>query len=210
MGFASKLGSRNEVDSSRGAAHLIAHSAFKSTTLSTHQRFVRDLETIGARVKPLAGREISTFKITSTTSAVGDALPLLADGTLNIRHAPWEIEEYSEIAAIQAANTKKCGTYTIRELIHGAFSIMEIYMYIYIYIIYLCFHSITCAGAAFFADSSLGQPVTYTEGYDDLTMETLQNFFKSHFTHSRSAGEIKILILSQPPPPFLSHGHSFA
>ncbi len=109
---------------------------------------------------PHACKEVSTFEVTGGADVIDDALPLLADGALNVRLAPWEVEEYSEVAIHALKEAQACPWKSLKDAV---------------------------GGAAFYPDSALGQTNIYPDGADDVNADAVKGFVQSHLTPSRTA-----------------------
>lgn len=160
VGVATKLGSRHETDETRGATHFLKHCVFKSNNFGTQQRFVRDCNEYGFTVDSTAGKEVSVYSMEAPRTFIGESLEMLYNGTVQTRLAPWEIEDYAEVATTHAHDLAGSAAFQMTELLHEA---------------------------AFNDDSTLGQTLAYPAAHDSMNHEVLRAFLVTHLAPNRTA-----------------------
>jgi len=79
LGFWITCGSRHELPSEIGAAHLVEHMLFKGTGRRTAQRIARDVDAVGGSLNAFSSREFSCYHARDLTEHLPFAVDLLSD-----------------------------------------------------------------------------------------------------------------------------------
>ena len=98
-----KAGSRYETASTRGAARVLKHSGFKSTTSKSALRFFRDMEDAGVVASTESDRETLVYRADVLRDGASGALAMVAE-TITQPYLPgYEITESNALAGYDAA-----------------------------------------------------------------------------------------------------------
>jgi len=120
VNFAVMSGSRAEGPSEKGAANLLAVSAFAGTGKRSGLKLMRDLENIGATVGTSVDREKITYKLTCLPEKAEEAVAAVCEVLTSPPTVGWVVEESKETADLVIAAHKACPESQVMELLHEA------------------------------------------------------------------------------------------
>lgn len=118
--FAMNCGSRNELFPEKGAAHLLAHSAFAGTQKESGLRLMRSLENHGISVSASANREQIVFSVNTAPEFVDFAVEKISDAVFSSPQFSHAIDERKSVAALDYENLQNCPQTALTELLHEA------------------------------------------------------------------------------------------
>ena len=118
--FSVSAGSAYESLSQKGAAQLVATSAFCSTAKTSSIRLVRDLENIGAVFESSADREQITLSLAVPSEKAETAFGIVGQFFAYGPNAPYLVEESKEVAEIAYQKHYSSPTSVLSEMIHEA------------------------------------------------------------------------------------------
>ena len=101
VGIFAHAGSR--YDATPGTAHVAEHIAFSSTAQRSAAKIQFDVESVGATVSSLAGREVLAYTGQVLREDAPVVLSVLGDATSQLRLKPWEVEE-SKVWIVSASS----------------------------------------------------------------------------------------------------------
>ena len=153
INFAVVSGSSAEGASEKGAASLLAASAFAGTGKRSGLKLVRDLENIGATVGATVDREKITYKLTVLPEKAEEAVAALAEVLTSAPGAAYVVEEAKETAELLRELQQASPKARVLELL---------------------------AEAAFGENTALGSPVRPPT--DSLTAADVAGYRKANFT----------------------------
>ena len=152
-----EAGSVNESAGTLGASKMLEAMAFKATSNRSTFRLTRELEKLGASGFCKAGRDHTTFGISSVKLHTPEAVELLVDSVLNARYTYWEVRDMVDAVKEELAASLKRPCVVLREALHRA---------------------------AF--DGSLGQPLVLDPSLlDGFTDENLKAFVEKNMKDAR-------------------------
>jgi len=118
--FSANLGSGYETLSQKGAAQLLASSAFSSTSTASSIRLIRDLENIGAVFESSADREKLDLSVSCPADVAESAFVKISNFFANGPNAHYLIDESKDVAQIAYDNHFSDPASVLSELIHEA------------------------------------------------------------------------------------------
>jgi predicted Zn-dependent peptidase len=118
--FSASLGSGYETLSQKGAAQLLASSAFSSTSTASSIRLVRDLENIGAVFESSADREKLDLSVSCPAEVAESAFVIISNFFANGPNAHYLIDESKDVAQVAYDNHFSDPASVLSELIHEA------------------------------------------------------------------------------------------
>ena len=114
------MGSAYETLSQKGAAQLLASSAFSSTSTASSIRLIRDLENIGAVFESSADREKLDLSMSCPADVAESAFVIISNFFANGPNAHYLIDESKEVAQVAYDNHFSDPASVLSELIHEA------------------------------------------------------------------------------------------
>ena len=82
-GIAVPVGTRHELDSESGMAHLVEHMSFKGTHRLSSVQILNRMESVGGDLNAYTGKEETIYYATFMREHLSRALPLLMDIVFN-------------------------------------------------------------------------------------------------------------------------------
>ena len=102
-GIAVATGTRHELDSESGMAHLVEHMTFKGTERLTSMQILNRMESVGGDLNAYTGKEETIYYATFMRQHLKRAIPLLQDIVFNSTFPQEELDkEARELEAIIA------------------------------------------------------------------------------------------------------------
>lgn len=118
--ISTEAGSAYESLSQKGAAHLLATSAFANTSTASSIRLIRDLENLGAVFESSADREKFTISLSCPSESAEAAFVKVSNFFVNGPNAHYLVDESKDIADIAYKNHFSDPASVLSELIHEA------------------------------------------------------------------------------------------
>ncbi|KAJ8931136.1 hypothetical protein NQ314_015990 [Rhamnusium bicolor] len=98
-----RAGSRNESSENLGVTHVLRTSAGLSTKNATQFAIIRNIQQVGANLSATSDREIISYTLEGTRSAVEKALPFLTEVATQQVFKPWEVSDNSNRLLLEIA-----------------------------------------------------------------------------------------------------------
>jgi len=117
--FSILSGSRAEDISSKGAAQLLASSAFAGTGKRSGLRLVRDIDNLGAKISACADREKIVFEVTTLADKTEAAFAAVSEAIVSAPPA-YVVDEAKSTAQISYDNLASSPEMQLMELLHEA------------------------------------------------------------------------------------------
>ena len=115
-----RAGSRYETAATRGAARVLKHSGFKSTTEKSALRFFRDMEDAGVVSSTESDRETLIYRVDALRDGAHAALGMVADTLLKPYLPGYEITESNALAGYDAAAEQGNLQAVVGDMVHEA------------------------------------------------------------------------------------------
>lgn len=96
-GIAVAAGTRSELDSESGMAHLVEHMTFKGTSRLTSVQILNRMESVGGDLNAYTGKEETIYYATFLRPHLRRAIPLLLDIVFNSTFPQDELEKEREV-----------------------------------------------------------------------------------------------------------------
>ncbi len=96
-GIAVAVGTRSELDSESGMAHLVEHMTFKGTSRLTSVQILNRMESVGGDLNAYTGKEETIYYATFLRPHLRRAIPLLLDIVFNSTFPQDELEKEREV-----------------------------------------------------------------------------------------------------------------
>ena len=96
-GIAVATGTRHELDSESGMAHLVEHMTFKGTVNRSSTQILTCMESVGADLNAYTGKEETIYYSTFLSRHLRRAIPLLMDIVFNSTYPQAELEKEVEV-----------------------------------------------------------------------------------------------------------------
>ena len=96
-GVAVATGTRHELDSESGMAHLVEHMTFKGTSRLSSTQILSRMESVGADLNAYTGKEETVYYSSFLRQHLRRALPLLMDIVFNSTYPQTELEKEVEV-----------------------------------------------------------------------------------------------------------------
>ena len=96
-GIAVATGTRHELDSESGMAHLVEHMTFKGTSRLSSTQILSRMESVGADLNAYTGKEETIYYSSFLRQHLRRALPLLMDIVFNSTYPQTELEKEVEV-----------------------------------------------------------------------------------------------------------------
>lgn len=96
-GIAVAAGTRSELDSESGMAHLVEHMTFKGTSHLTSVQILNRMESVGGDLNAYTGKEETIYYATFLRPHLRRAIPLLLDIVFNSTYPQEELEKEREV-----------------------------------------------------------------------------------------------------------------
>ncbi|MBR6141726.1 MAG: insulinase family protein, partial [Bacteroidaceae bacterium] len=97
MGIAVDAGTRHELPSESGMAHLTEHMSFKGTGRRSARQVISCMESVGGELNAFTGKEETVYYCTCLGQHVPRAIDLLLDITLNSTYPQEEMNREAEV-----------------------------------------------------------------------------------------------------------------
>ena len=96
-GIAVPVGTRHELDSESGMAHLVEHMSFKGTERLSSVQILNRMESVGGDLNAYTGKEETIYYATFMREHLNRAIPLLVDIVFNSTYPQAELEKEREV-----------------------------------------------------------------------------------------------------------------
>ena len=96
-GIAVATGTRHQLDSESGMAHLVEHMTFKGTTHRTSTQIINHIESLGGDLNAYTGKEETIYYATFLRQHLRRAIPLLFDIVFNSTFPQEELDKEVEV-----------------------------------------------------------------------------------------------------------------
>lgn len=120
IALVAEAGSVTETDATTGASKVLQAMAFKATANRSTFRMTRELEKIGATTVASAGRETTSFAISSVKMHTPEMVEVLVDSVLNAKYNYWEVAEALEVVKAQLADASADPAAVLTDVLHRA------------------------------------------------------------------------------------------
>ena len=123
MGVFVEAGSRFEKENTAGAAHLLAHMAFKSTNKRSDLRLFRDMEDAGIVCSAAHGRDSIMYRIDTLRDHTMSGLEIISETVTDAKFPGWEVAAVKNASLSAELEQVETSAQTVlSEMVHsGAF-----------------------------------------------------------------------------------------